>query len=497
MPGRKVWADFVCVGVKGRYTFFQCPYCPFKPCARSDDAVDKKSVVCGRHFWGADPCPSRPSWDERGIPRSVRGVQRLSPTTHTTENGSANNDGYAGHSAAQATPDSSTAGMCTQLSPSGSAASSTPTQAASTFAGKSTDSEVTSSGVPVGLPVNGTMATRPSHEMVVQLMQRVRSTRARAPQGTAADVAYVLCAAPSMFPDINSFQCGELMQAFLARPKNTLAKTARTVLFPDARSRELACPVLMALVEILDSIFAGRNWERSVLQFDGTQAVMSVTQFIAELRLAHPEQHAPTAMQREASVLAQYRELHDVFIDCPCVSTAHVHKFFRGDLCQGSEQTTLERSGPECWLALCELMGYPVKPVAEYGGSFCVDHIVERSLYTTRGRDKLTVADTLSNYAMLLDFFNGQGRMKVFGMEKRGWYGEKWADMTKTAMRFRLDFAEDHGRRPTVAEFTASTWCKDAWQPTSTLLKHTHPVHTRKRKAQGHMDEFLGRKKGV
>ena len=245
----------------------------------------------------------------------------------------------------------------------------------------------------------------------------------------------------------------------------------------------------------MDDIFSGSNWERSVISHTGTQALQSVSQFIAELRLSNPEKHAPTAEQREASVLAQYQELHDVFIDCACISTAQVNSFFRGKLCLGGGgQTALERAGPECWLALCDLMCYPRKPIAEYEGSFCVDHMIERSLFTTKGRDRLTLPDNLANYAMLLGFFNEQGRMKCFGMEKRGWYGEKWSAMAKTAMRFRIDFAEDHHRKPTHAEFMEkSSSFIDSWRPSRNLLPSSHAAraNSRKRKAQSHIDTMF------
>lgn len=344
---------------------------------------------------------------------------------------------------------------------------------------------------------NTTMSVNmPSHDLLVQLIQRMRSTRARAPQGVAADIAYVLCVAQSVFPNMNAFQCNTLLQAFLARPKSTLVKTARSVLCSDARSSQLACPILSQLVELLDGIFQGNNWERSVVVFQGTQARIALARYMAELRLSYPDTYQPTQTEREASVLIQYQELYDVFADCTYVTTNDVNLFFKGKLKREREQTTLELAGPECWLALCRLMGYPAKPFCEYDGKFCTDHIVERSLYTKKSdRRETTCPDILSNYAMLLGVYNEQGRMKLFGMEKFGWYGTEWSTMAKTSLGFRLDFQADNGRVSTTADFTKSTWCKEEWKPRTTLLDHWHNVHARgrKRKAQTNLDSFVVR----
>ena len=333
----------------------------------------------------------------------------------------------------------------------------------------------------------------PSRDLVAELVARVRSTRARAPSGPAADIGYVLSAAPSMFPSMNRFQCDELLQTFLARPKQTLVKTARATIFHSERDRQLACPQLQELMVVLDDLFDGTTWERSIIQYDSTQAGVSVAQFLAELRLARPEEHMPGTAERAASVLLQYREVCDVFADCQFVSTRDVAAFFKGEYRSGSVQTTLEAAGPECWKALCKRMGYPAKPFREYDGTFCTDHVVERSLFTAQGRAASTPADSLTNYAMLLAFFNQQGKMKMFGLEKRGWYGEKWAQMAKASMQFRLDFfsKQSKPRFPTTAEFIKSTWCRDEWRPDTTLLPRTHAVHARgvKRKTQSHLSD--------
>lgn len=93
--------------------------------------------------------------------------------------------------------------------------------------------------------------------------QRVRSTRARAPQGPAADIAFVLSVAPQLYPKINATQCDALLQAFLRTPKRTVARTLRAQYTSD-RERQLACPVLGTLADVLDVVFDGTNFERSV-----------------------------------------------------------------------------------------------------------------------------------------------------------------------------------------------------------------------------------------
>lgn len=349
--------------------------------------------------------------------------------------------------------------------------------------------------VAVGEAVTTPVAAQPSidSEGVVRLVQRMRTTRARAPTGPAADIAFVLSAAPSLYPTINVHQATELLNGFLARPKQTLAKTMRA-LAPTARERQLACPILSRLVEVLDEVFTGSNFERATVVYTGTQAAMSVAQFVAELRLANPSTMIPPDTQRAASVLFQYLEIYSVFVDCAHVTTAQVCSFFKGSLCLNatSGQTALERVGPECWLKLCARIGYPCKPFDEYHGNFCTDHIVERSLYTAhKDRDKKTPADVLTNYAMLLSVFNGAGKMKVFGYEKLGWYGQRWSGMAKASLQFRLDFSAEHGRMPTVGEFKSSTHCKLEWQPTIALLPHNHPVHARATHRQAGIRAFM------
>ena len=316
---------------------------------------------------------------------------------------------------------------------------------------------------------------------VLELLQRLRITRARAPQGAACEIATVLSVAPHAYPTINTHQCDELLQTFLRKPKQTLLRTLRGM-HRTERERQLACPVLTALVEALDDAFDGSNWERSVTVYSGTQAQMSVAQFIAELRLTRPGKYIPTETERARSVLLQYDELYTVFADAAFVLTSEVAAFFKGELKKGASQTALEAAGPDCWLVLCERMGYPVKPFVEYQGAFCTDHMAERSMFTGKSsRSERTPADTLSNYAMLLDFFNEQGRMKMFGLEKRGWYGEAGASMAKASMQFRLDFFIDKRRWPTLREFVQSSACKEGWRPRVNLLKRSHPAHSQNR----------------
>ena len=57
--------------------------------------------------------------------------------------------------------------------------------------------------------------------------------------------------------------------------------------------------------------------------------------------------------------------------------------------------------------------------------------------FTAKKRDALTPGDTICNYAMLLDWFNEQGRMKLFGLEKHGWYGSRWSAAARAAMQHR------------------------------------------------------------
>ena len=334
------------------------------------------------------------------------------------------------------------------------------------------------------------VATQPSlsTDELQQLIQRMRSSRSRAIQGPACDIAFVLSVAPSIDPAMNATQCDEFLQAFLKAPKQTLGKTLRS-LYRDDRDRQLACPRLAAWVESLDGLFAGSNWERSVVVHMGTQAKTSVAQFIAELRLSRPDQYVPTEQQRASSALLQYVEVYAVFEGCRFVSTADVASFFKGQRRLGVEQTALEAAGPECWLAICERMGYPSKPFAAYEGKFCTDHIVERSLFTKHPRAQSTTpADTLSNYAMLLGFFNEQGRMKMFGMEKRGWYGEAAANAAKASMQFRIDFFVEKRRFPTNGEFVKSTSCDESWRPRIALLKRTHVANRKRTLTQSTLD---------
>jgi hypothetical protein len=324
-------------------------------------------------------------------------------------------------------------------------------------------------------------------------MLRIRSARVKAPQGSALDVASILCAAPFAFPHMNKAQCDELLSLFLSRPKHTLLKTSK-LLYPLERDRQLACPILLKLVEVIDSIFSNETFDRSTVLYMGTQASISLNQFLAEMRLLSPDRHIPSELQRQASVLLQYEEIFEAFADCQYVTTAEVASFFRGELCIGIAQTDVERSGPDCWLALVEKMGYPVKALGEYVGAFCTDHVVERSLYTKKGRQVRTLPDTLCNYAMLLGYFNQQGKMKMFGLEKQGWYGTKWASMAKNSMQFRVDFLVGHGRAPTTRDFIQSTFCKEDWKPVHRLLNRTHPVHARggsKRSYQNTLDSFV------
>eukprot|EP00966_Prymnesium_polylepis_P167449 3871299-Prymnesium_polylepis.1 len=217
---------------------------------------------------------------------------------------------------------------------------------------------------------------------------------------------------------------------------------------------------------------------------------------ILELRLSHPGEYMPTEAERASSVLVQYVEIYEVFKDEAFVTTAQVHSLFRGELCldRKSGQTAFEKAGPELWLALTKLLGYPSKPLRDYHGQFCVDHVVERSLYSrSENRSVKTPADTLLNYGMLIDAFNTADKMKSYGMEKRMWYTERFSSMARVAMGFRLDFCMAQGRMPTTAEFVKSTVCKEAWQPSMMLLGRDHPVHrlARKRKTQGSLDGFV------
>ena len=84
--------------------------------------------------------------------------------------------------------------------------------------------------------------------------------------------------------------------------------------------------------------------------------------------------------------------------------------------------------------------------------------------------------------------------MKMFGLEKQGWYGTKWASMAKNSMQFRVDFLVENGRVPTTRDFVRSTLCKEDWKPVHRLLNRTHPVHARsgsKRSYQNTLDSFV------
>jgi hypothetical protein len=345
-------------------------------------------------------------------------------------------------------------------------------------------------------------------EDISEFAQRMRIARARAPSGLAADVASVLAAAPTIFAGkLNLLQAEGLLEGFLHRPKHSISKTLRSIPWeakerkqrglsgPTARDRELLCPVLTGLAKTLDEFCEGRNWERSVVCSDTTRR-SALQQMILELRLSYPGEYMPSEAEKAASVLAQYTEIYEVFKDEAFVTTSQVHDLFRGELClnKQSGQTAFEKAGPELWLALTKLIGYPSKPLCDYHGQFCVDHIVERSLYSRNdNRSIKTPGDTLTNYGMLIDAFNTADKMKNHGIEKRMWYTEKFSAMAKVAMGYRLDFREMYGRIPTTVEFVRSTVCKEAWQPNVMLLGRDHPVHrfARKRKAQGSLDGFV------
>ena len=204
---------------------------------------------------------------------------------------------------------------------------------------------------------------------------------------------------------------------------------------------------------------------------------------LPELRLSHPSEHIPTESERSASVLAQYVEIFEVFKDEAFVTTVQIHALFRGTLCldKAAGQTALEKAGPELWIALAQRIGYPPKPLDDYGGQMCVDHIVDRDYFTNNeDRSAKTAGDMLLNYGMLLDAFNTEEKMKKNGIERRAWYTERFSDMASVMMGARIDFGEAHGRMPTMSEMVKSTHCEGAWQPCMTLLDHRHSVHRRK-----------------
>ena len=183
-------------------------------------------------------------------------------------------------------------------------------------------------------------------------------------------------------------------------------------------------------------------------------------------------------------------------MDYEFVSTKDVGDFFKGEL--NTRDPVLQKSGPDCWLALCKRMGYPAKPYAEYDATFHVDHIVCRSMYTRKDRkDTKTIADTLTNLAMLIGEVNTSGFMSCFGREKQGWYGGTFSTMAKAAMGFRGDFLFHKKRMPTVSEFAKSTQCDEAWHPNVMLLPRTHPVHANKRRAQSRIDVMFDAKRNA
>eukprot|EP00966_Prymnesium_polylepis_P334665 7390038-Prymnesium_polylepis.4 len=169
----------------------------------------------------------------------------------------------------------------------------------------------------------------PNGSDVTRLIQRLRSTRAKAPTGIAYDAALVLASAPSIYPGVNQFQSDCLLAGFLAKPKHTLTKTLMS-LHPTARERELICPIVKGLAQTIDDVYAGHNFDRSVVVHTGTQRQIHLAQFMAELRLLHPEVHEPSSAQREASWLFQYVELYETFKDRQYVTPTDITTFFRG-----------------------------------------------------------------------------------------------------------------------------------------------------------------------
>jgi hypothetical protein len=84
----KVWEDFIRLddvekpakqgsGRTERFARWACPHCAAVIEALEKDAIDKKAMVCARHFWGCKPCPKRPENDMRGQPKRKDLEERL------------------------------------------------------------------------------------------------------------------------------------------------------------------------------------------------------------------------------------------------------------------------------------------------------------------------------------------------------------------------------------------------------------------------------------
>lgn len=314
---------------------------------------------------------------------------------------------------------------------------------------------------------------------IERLKIAIRLARARAPQGLGADVATILSIAHEVFPGISLPQSNQLFEAFVKRPKADITKTLM-LLHPTERDKQLLCPILVQLAKCIDGVFSGSNWERSCVVYSGSLAESSFARLIAQLRIERPGEHIPNELQRVSSVLGRYKEVYTVFENQSFVTTIDISKYFRGELTLGTVQTDYEKAGPEVWIVLCKVMGYPEKAYAAYDGTFHTDHICERSLYTGSSRNVGTIADTLSNYGMLFCFFNQHANLKQCGMEKNGWWTTDMVAMARLSLQFRCDYSAAHdGDIPTLRQWIESPNCKDAWKPSVLILGNKHPLNKR------------------